>query len=63
MNAVCIKCWNPEAVVKMHLDGSGDFECAECEETFSCAEVKDCLKAMQERWGKLMKWVEAYPKD
>jgi hypothetical protein len=63
MNAICIKCWNPDALVKMHLDGSGEFECAECEETFTCEEVKDTLEAMQGKWSKLIGWAESYPKD
>jgi hypothetical protein len=63
MNAICIKCWNVDAVVKMHLDGSGVFECEECGETFECAEVRETLEAMQKGWGRLLKWAEAYPKD
>lgn len=63
MNAVCIKCWNPEALVKLHMDGSGEFECGECEETFTCAEVRETLEAMQTKWAKLIGWAESYPKD
>ena len=63
MHAICIKCWDPEALVKMHLDGSGAFECAECEESFTCEEVRGALDAMQKGWGKLIRWAESYPKD
>lgn len=63
MNAVCIKCWNPEARVDMHLDGSGRFQCTECDEVFDAAEVNACLAAMQKGWAKLIKWAEAYPTD
>lgn len=61
VNAVCIKCWNPDALVKMHLDATGDFECGECEETFTCEEVRDCLDAMKNQWEKLIGWAESYP--
>jgi hypothetical protein len=63
MDAICIKCWNPDALVKMHLDGSGEFECAECEEVFTCKEVRTTLEAMQTQWAKLLEWAEAYPKE
>ncbi len=62
MNAVCIKCWNPDAVVNMDLDGTCQFECRECGETFTPDEVRECLDAMQKSWGRLPKWVDAYPK-
>lgn len=61
MKAICIKCWNPDAVVRMDLDGSKEFVCVECEETFSCQEVKDTLAAMQKGWSKLLTWAESYP--
>jgi hypothetical protein len=63
MNAICIKCWSPEALVKMHLDGSGDFECDECGETFTCQEVRDTLEAVQGKWSRLIGWAESYPKE
>ena len=63
MNAICIKCWDKDALVKMHLDGSGDFECNTCDETFTCAEVRDTLAAMQGKWAKLLGWAESYPAD
>lgn len=63
MNAICIKCWNPDALVKMHLDGSKEFECAECEETFTCQDVRETMEAMQKGWSKLIKWAESYPAD
>jgi hypothetical protein len=63
MNAICIKCWDPEALVKLHMDGSGVFECNECEETFACSEVRDTLAAMQGKWAKLIGWAEAYPQE
>ena len=61
MNAICIKCWNPDAVVTMDLDGTCDFHCVECDETFTCEEVRKTLEAMQKGWGKLLKWAESYP--
>lgn len=63
MNAICIKCWNPDALVKLHMDGSGVFECEECGETFECGEVRDTMEAMQTKWARLIGWAEAYPKD
>jgi hypothetical protein len=63
MNAVCIKCWNPDALVKLHMDGSGEFECDECEETFTCADVRKTMEAMQTAWAKLVGWAESYPKE
>ena len=63
MNAICIKCWNPDAIVKLHLDGTKDLECGECEEVFNCAEVRDCLAVMQGKWAKLLKWVDACPDE
>lgn len=63
MNALCIKCWNPDAVVKMSLVEEWGFECAECGEEFTCEEVKEAIEAMQKGWGRLLKWAESYPKD
>lgn len=63
MNAVCIKCWNPDAVVKMAMVEEWAFECAECGEEFTCEEVRGCLSAMQKQWAKLIVWAESYPKD
>lgn len=63
MNAVCIKCWDTDAVVRMALDGTREFSCAECDETFTCDEVRDTLAALQKGWGPLLKWADAYPTD
>jgi hypothetical protein len=63
MKAVCIKCWDADALVRMDLDGSGDFSCVECQETFSCEEVRATLEAMQSSWGRLIAWAESYPKQ
>ncbi len=63
MRAICIKCWDEDALVTMHLDGSDTFECAECGEKFSCSDVRDTLRAMRNAWEKLLVWAEAYPKD
>lgn len=60
MKALCIKCLNPDALVSMHLDGSGYFECGECGETFHCEEVRRALEGLA-NWPKLLKWAEAYP--
>jgi hypothetical protein len=63
VNAICIKCWNPDALVKMHMDGSGVFECAECGEEFKCEEVRETMEAMRAGWEKLIGWAESYPKS
>lgn len=63
MDAICIKCWNPDARVDMHLDGSCTFECTECGETFDRDEVRCCLKALEAKWVKLLKWADAYPTE
>lgn len=63
MKAVCIRCWNPDALVQMDLDGSREFECAECNERFTCEEVRDALDAMKAGWEKLIVWAEAYPAE
>lgn len=63
MTAVCIKCWNPDALVRMHMDGSACFECAECNETFDTDEVRTCLDAMRTKWAKLLAWADTYPTD
>jgi hypothetical protein len=61
MKAICIKCWDADATVKLHMDGSGDFECGGCDESFTCAEVRDTLDAMKRGWEKLIGWAESYP--
>jgi hypothetical protein len=43
------------------MDGTGYFECAECEETFHCEEVETTLEAMKNQWESLLTWVKAYP--
>lgn len=63
MKAICIKCWNPDAVVCMDLDGSQDFRCLECDEVFGCGDVRDALDAMQKGWAKLIGWAESYPAE
>lgn len=63
MNAICIKCWNPDARVDLHCDGSGTFECTECGETFDRDDVRVTLEAMQKGWAKLIKWADAYPQE
>lgn len=61
MNPICVACWNPDALVVMHLDGSGYFECQECNETFHCEAVREKLDAMKAGWEKMLKWAESYP--
>lgn len=53
MKAICIKCWNPDAVVTMDLDGTKEFQCVECEERFTCGDVRETLEAMKKGWEKL----------
>jgi hypothetical protein len=61
MRAICIKCWNPDALVTMDLDGTKQFRCTECEEEFECKEVRETLEAMKAGWEKLIGWAESYP--
>lgn len=61
MNVVCIKCWDADAVVKLHLDDVDTFECEGCSETFGCGEVREKLDAMRKGWERVLKWVEAAP--
>lgn len=63
MNAICIKCWDPDATVTMDLDGSCLFRCRDCDEEFEPSEVRDCLQAMQGKWARLLKWADAYPQE
>lgn len=60
MQVVCIKCWDADAVVKLHLDGSETFECEGCGETFECADVRLMLDAAK-KWGRVLKWIDAAP--
>jgi|GEM_PF-7105507 len=61
MNAICIKCWDASALVCMDLDGSREFRCTGCEETFTCEEVRQTLDAMKRGWERLIGWAESYP--
>lgn len=61
MGVVCIKCWHEDAIVKLHLDGTNEFECNECGEMFTCGEVREKLDAMVNGWGRVLKWVETAP--
>lgn len=63
MKAICIKCWDKDAVVMMDLDGSKQFHCGSCDEDFTCQEVKDTLDAMKQGWSKLITWAESYPQE
>lgn len=63
MKAICIKCWDADAVVTMDLDGSREFECRECSERFTVEEVRDALDAMKAGWDKLIGWAESYPAE
>lgn len=60
MNVVCIKCWAENALVKLHLDGSNDIECAECEETFTCEDVRGVIENAK-KWERVLKWIDAAP--
>jgi transcription initiation factor IIE alpha subunit len=62
VQAICIRCWNPEAVVVMNLVPDANFTCNDCGEDFTCADVREQLNAMQSKWAKLLAWAEAYPK-
>ncbi|MDY3555280.1 hypothetical protein R5W24_004421 [Gemmata sp. JC717] len=61
MKAACIKCWNPDALVTMDLDGSALFRCSECEEEFTRDDVRGALEAVQRGWSRLLAWADAYP--
>lgn len=56
MNLTCIKC-GVEGLIKLHLDDCQTFECGECDETFTCDEVRDVVN----QWGRMLAWVEAAP--
>lgn len=62
MGAICIKCMNPDAIVKLHLDGSRDLECGECGEVFKCEDVRAAMDAMK-NWEKLLPLIEAFPEQ
>lgn len=63
MRAICVECWNPEALVGMDLDGSGTFRCGECSAEFTCVDVRSKLEAMKKGWDRLLKWADSYPKE
>lgn len=63
MKAVCIKCHDADAVVTMDVDGTCLFHCGGCDEDFTPDDVRAHLKAQQDMWVPLLKWVDAYPKD
>ncbi len=60
MQVTCVKCWDADAVVKLHLDGTQTFECEGCGETFECAHVRQVIDAAK-RWERVLAWVEAAP--
>jgi hypothetical protein len=62
MKVVCIKCWAEDSLVKLHLDGSNDFECEACDETYTCDDVRATIEAAKQ-WEKLLKWVESAPTE
>jgi transposase-like protein len=62
MNVVCIKCWSENSLVKLHLDGSNEFECAGCEESFTCEDVRAAIDAAK-KWEKVLKWIDAAPEE
>jgi hypothetical protein len=63
MRAICVECWNPDALVRMSLDGDSVFRCDECEAEFGCDDVRAKLEAMQAGWAKLLTWAESYPAE
>ncbi|MBM3983646.1 MAG: hypothetical protein FJ304_25920 [Planctomycetes bacterium] len=60
MQVTCIKCWDADALVKLHLDGSQVFECEGCDEKFECADVRGMIEVAK-KWAAVLKWVEAAP--
>lgn len=63
MRAICIECWDKDAVVCLDMDGSGQFRCGGCDAEFTCEEVRDKLEAMKAGWSKLLAWAESYPAE
>lgn len=63
MRAICVECWNPDALVMLDMDGSGNFRCDTCEAEFTCEDVRAKLEAMQAGWSKLLTWAESYPAE
>lgn len=59
--AICIKCWDADAVVSIDLDGTRDFHCAGCNETFTADEARAAIDGVKKGWEKLIAWVDAYP--
>lgn len=51
----CIRCG--QQAMKVKLDDTSAFECAECGEEFTTADVRDVL----ERWAAVLAWVESAP--
>jgi hypothetical protein len=56
MNLTCIKC-GVEGLIKLHLDDCQTFECGECDEAFTCDEVRGVVS----QWAKVLAWVETAP--
>ncbi len=64
LNAVCagcLVCGDDDALVKLHLDGDGVFECDDCGKCFTIEEVKASPRARSLPWSRIIPWVEAYP--
>lgn len=60
--AFCICCRNAEAVVSVDMDGTEVFRCIECSEEFNREDVQAVIDGAAQ-WVKLLKWLDAYPKD
>jgi hypothetical protein len=61
---VCIKCLDPEAVVRLDL-GAGNvnsFTCTGCDEEFTGAEIQAILNAAG-AWHRVLTWANDYPRD
>jgi hypothetical protein len=57
MNAICLKCLDPDAVLKLDLADGNTISCESCNEEFSVIDVRRVLDG----WAKLLPWLEANP--
>jgi hypothetical protein len=52
--AVCIRCGNPEAIVRLNLADVSEFKCDECGEEFTADDVRQFCGA----WQRVLAWID-----